>query len=151
MVPRTGRSSLQPTELELPGDGAGGGDRTAVRSTPALRWPDSTAYAGGCGVATQQPRCPELVVVDHDRDRDVIAFEAVLSLIEQTSSTVMPIRPGLCALNAPARFFGGEQRGAAVIAETLVTRRDLGLPDRDRRRDLHRRAGGQVGRPPRTA
>lgn len=66
-------------------------------------------------------RCPELVTVDHDPDRDLVSFEAVLGLIEQTSSTVMPIRPGLCALHAPARFFGGEQRGAAVIAETLVT------------------------------
>lgn len=66
-------------------------------------------------------RCPELVTVGHNPARDLTTFESVLGLIEQTSSTVMPIRPGLCALNAPARYFGGEHRGAAVIAEILVT------------------------------
>ncbi len=66
-------------------------------------------------------RCPELVTVDLSQDRDLTSFEAVLAVIEQTSSQVMPIRPGLCALHAPARFFGGEQQGAAVIAETLVS------------------------------
>ena len=32
----------------------------------------------------------------------------------------MPIRPGLCALGVPSRFYGGEREAAAVVAEHLV-------------------------------
>lgn len=64
--------------------------------------------------------CPELVVVEHNPEQDVRAFESVLTTIEDTSSMVMPIRPGLCALNVPSRYYGGERKAAAVIAERLV-------------------------------
>jgi protein ImuB len=64
--------------------------------------------------------CPELIVVEHNLERDIRAFEAVLSTIEDTTSTVTPIRPGLCALNVPSRYYGGEREAAAVMAEQLV-------------------------------
>ncbi len=64
--------------------------------------------------------CPELVVVEADDGRDVRAFEAVLSSIEDVSASVTPIRPGLCALSAPSRFYGGEAPAAAVVAQRLV-------------------------------
>ncbi|RYZ31313.1 MAG: DNA polymerase Y family protein, partial [Propionibacteriaceae bacterium] len=65
-------------------------------------------------------RCPDLVLTDHSPERDVRAFEAVLSAVEQVSATVTPIRPGLCALTVPRRFYGGETEAAAVVAEHLV-------------------------------
>jgi protein ImuB len=65
-------------------------------------------------------RCPELVLTDHSPERDVRAFEAVLTAVEQVSATVTPIRPGLCALTVPRRFYGGEAEAAAVVAEHLV-------------------------------
>ena len=65
-------------------------------------------------------RCPDLVLTDHSPERDVRAFEAVLSAVEQVSATVTPIRPGLCALAVPRRFYGGEAEAAAVVAEHLV-------------------------------
>ena len=68
-------------------------------------------------------RCPELTIVDHSLERDVRAFESILSTIEDTASAVTPIRPGLCALSAPSRYYGGEREAAAVIAEQLVAAR----------------------------
>src|SRR5215213_1074657 len=57
-------------------------------------------------------RCPELTVVDHSLERDVRAFESILSTIEDTTSAVTPIRPGLCALSVPSRYYGGERQAA---------------------------------------
>jgi protein ImuB len=64
--------------------------------------------------------CPDLVLVEASDARDVRAFEAVLSAVEQVSPSVTPLRPGLCAMPAPSRFYGGEQQAAAVLAERLV-------------------------------
>lgn len=64
--------------------------------------------------------CPELVVVEASDVRDVRAFDAVLGAIEDVSASVTPIRPGLCALSTPGRFYGGESRAAAVVAQRLV-------------------------------
>ena len=64
--------------------------------------------------------CPELVLVPHSPERDARAFETVLGAIEQVSASVTPIRPGLCALGVPSRFYGGETEAAAVVAERLV-------------------------------
>lgn len=67
-----------------------------------------------------QARCPGLVLREHQPDADARSFEAVLSTIEQLSPGVAPLRPGLCALQVPSRFYGGEAEAAAVIAEQLV-------------------------------
>ena len=67
-----------------------------------------------------QSRCPELTLADHRPDADARAFEEVLVAIEELSPGVAPIRPGLCALRVPARFYGGEVEAGAVIAERLV-------------------------------
>lgn len=67
-----------------------------------------------------QSRCPGLVLHEHNADADSRAFEAVLTAIEELSPGVAPLRPGLCAINVPARFYGGESEAAAVIAERLV-------------------------------
>jgi protein ImuB len=67
-----------------------------------------------------QARCPELVVLDANPDRDARHFEPVLETVEQLRPGVAPLRPGLLAVRAPGRWFGGEANAAAVLAETLV-------------------------------
>lgn len=67
-----------------------------------------------------QARCPELVVLDANPDRDVRTFETVLAAVEELRPGVAPLRPGLLALRAPGRFYGGDPQAAAVIAERLV-------------------------------
>ena len=65
-------------------------------------------------------RCPELTVLERNTASEIRAFEDVLSAIEEISAGVAPIRPGLCALRVPSRFYGGEKEAAAVVAEHLV-------------------------------
>ncbi|MGI8457440.1 MAG: DNA polymerase Y family protein [Propionibacteriaceae bacterium] len=65
-------------------------------------------------------RCPELLLVDHQPDLEARDFERVLQAIEEVSPGVEPLRPGLCALRVPSRFYGGEPEAAAVVAERLV-------------------------------
>ncbi|MFL6173585.1 MAG: DNA polymerase Y family protein [Marmoricola sp.] len=67
-----------------------------------------------------QARCPELVLLDANPDRDVRAFEPVLAAVESLRPGVAPLRPGLLAIKAPGRFYGGEDFAAATIAEKLV-------------------------------
>ena len=64
--------------------------------------------------------CPELIIVEASESRDVRAFETVLAAVEDVSASVTPIRPGLCALAAPRRFYGSEAQAAAVVAQRLV-------------------------------
>jgi protein ImuB len=83
-----------------------------------------------------QSRCPGLVVVDHRPDADARAFEDVLLALEELSPGVAPLRPGLCALRMPEKFYAekfyaagigtSEREAAAVFAERLV---DLGVWD----------------------
>ena len=65
-------------------------------------------------------RCPELLLIDHQPDLDAQAFESVLSTVEQFSPGVELIRPGVCALRVPSRYYGGEPEAAALLAQTLV-------------------------------
>ena len=64
-------------------------------------------------------RCPELTVLERNEASEIRTFEDVLSAIEEISAGVAPIRPGLCALRVPSRFYGGEKEAAAV-SEQLV-------------------------------
>src|SRR4051794_21059896 len=65
-------------------------------------------------------RCPELVVVDRVPEAETRSFEAVLSAVEEVSAGVAPVKPGLCALGVPSRFYGGGAGAAAAGAEPLV-------------------------------
>lgn len=67
-----------------------------------------------------QARCPELVLLEANPDRDARHFEPVLEAVEAVRPGVASLRPGLLAVRAPDRWFGGEQNAAAVLAETLV-------------------------------
>jgi protein ImuB len=73
-----------------------------------------------------QARCPELVLLDANPDRDVRHFEPVLETVEALRPGVASLRPGLLAVRAPGRWFGGEANAAAVLAEALV---DAGVWD----------------------
>ncbi len=69
-----------------------------------------------------QSRCPQLVVVGYDPDRDARVFEAVVAAVEEVAPGVEVTRPGACALAArgPARYFGGIGGGEARAAERIV-------------------------------
>ena len=67
-----------------------------------------------------QARCPGLVLLPANPDRDARYFEPVLAAIEELRPGVAPLRPGLLAVPAPGRYFGGEEAAAALLAEHLV-------------------------------
>ncbi len=67
-----------------------------------------------------QARCPDLVLLPDRPERDARYFEPVLALVEELRPGVAPLRPGLLAVPAPGRFYGGEEAAAALIAEQLV-------------------------------
>lgn len=67
-----------------------------------------------------QSRCPELLLLPANPERDVRYFEPVLATVEDLRPGVAPIRPGLLAVPAPGRFFGGERHAAALLAQHLV-------------------------------
>jgi protein ImuB len=73
-----------------------------------------------------QARCPDLVLLEANPDRDARHFEPVLETVEALRPGVASLRPGLLAVRAPGRWFGGEANAAAVLAETLV---DAGVWD----------------------
>lgn len=72
-----------------------------------------------------QARCPELVLLTANPDRDARWFEPVLAAVEEIRPGVAPLRPGLLAVPAPGRYFeragvDGEEAAAALLAEHLV-------------------------------
>lgn len=73
-----------------------------------------------------QARCPELLLLEAGPERDARHFEPVLAAVEELRPGVSPMRPGLLAVRAPGRYFGGEEHAAALVAQTLV---DAGVWD----------------------
>lgn len=65
-----------------------------------------------------QGRCPDLVVLAEDVDRDAGAFEPVVVAVEALAPGVEVVRPGLVAVPArgPVRYFGSE----SAVAERVV-------------------------------
>jgi protein ImuB len=65
-----------------------------------------------------QQRCPDLVLLDHDPDRDARAFEPVVRAVGRFAPRLEVVEPGwLClAARGPSRYFGGDER----LAEQLV-------------------------------
>jgi protein ImuB len=68
-----------------------------------------------------QSRCPGLLVLPHDEDRDARLFEPVAARVEELAPGVEVLRPGLvaCAARGPARFFGGEPEAAERIIDVV--------------------------------
>jgi protein ImuB len=67
-----------------------------------------------------QTRCPDLLLLTDNPQREARDFEPVLAWLEELSPGIAALRPGLAALHSPARYYGGEREAAAVIAEKLV-------------------------------
>lgn len=73
-----------------------------------------------------QARCPELVLLAAQPDRDARLFEPVLAAVEALRPEVAALRPGLLAVRSPSRYYGSDENAAALIAETVVA---LGVHD----------------------
>jgi protein ImuB len=67
-----------------------------------------------------QARCPELVLLTANADRDARAFEPVLSVVEDLRPGVAALRPGLLAVRAPGSWYGTETAAAATVCQALV-------------------------------
>ena len=67
-----------------------------------------------------QARCPELVLLPANPDRDARAFEPVLALVEDLRPGVAALRPGLLAVRAPGSWYGTETAAAATACQALV-------------------------------
>jgi protein ImuB len=65
-----------------------------------------------------QQRCPDLLLLDHDPDRDARAFEPVVRAVSHFAPRLEVVEPGwLClAARGPSRYFGGDER----LAEQLL-------------------------------
>jgi protein ImuB len=71
-----------------------------------------------------QARCPELVVLARDADRDARLFEPVAAAVEELAPGVEVVRPGLLALpvQGPAGYFGGELVAAERVVDQVAAR-----------------------------
>ncbi|QCW50885.2 DNA polymerase Y family protein [Nocardioides dongxiaopingii] len=67
-----------------------------------------------------QSRCPDLLLLHDNPDRDARAFEPVLATVEELRPGVAALRPGLLAVRAPGSWFGTEQNAAATVSQALV-------------------------------
>ena len=67
-----------------------------------------------------QARCPELVLLPANPDRDARSFERVLGIIEELRPGVAALRPGLLAVRAPGSWYGTETAAAATACQALV-------------------------------
>ena len=67
-----------------------------------------------------QSRCPELVLLPANADRDARAFEPVLATVEDLRPGVAALRPGLLAVRAPGSWYGTEDEAAATVCQALV-------------------------------
>lgn len=68
-----------------------------------------------------ESRCPRLVVVAHDPDRDARAFEPVVAAVESFTPRVEVSQPGRCAFSTrgPSRYFGGDEALAHQVGDRV--------------------------------
>ncbi|MFC0430510.1 DNA polymerase Y family protein [Kutzneria buriramensis] len=71
-----------------------------------------------------QSRCPELVVHQHDPDRDARLFEPVAAVVEREAVGVEVVRPGIVAVPVAgaAGYFGGEDALAELLLDEVAAR-----------------------------
>lgn len=69
-----------------------------------------------------QRRCPDVVLVDHDPERDARAFEPVVRAVGEFTPRVDIVEPGwLCvAARGPSRYFGGDDALAMQLVATVT-------------------------------
>ena len=75
-----------------------------------------------------QRRCPHIILIDRDADRDAREFEPVVRAVADISPRLDVVEPGWITLRAlgPSRYFGGD----AVLADELADRLADCLADR---------------------
>ncbi|MGB0114960.1 MAG: DNA polymerase Y family protein [Ilumatobacteraceae bacterium] len=85
-----------------------------------------------------QRRCPDIVIIDRDVDRDAREFEPVVRAVAELSPRLDVVEPGWISLLArgPARYFGGDaalgERLADAVGEVVVrsmVRPGIGIAD----------------------
>jgi protein ImuB len=67
-----------------------------------------------------QARCPDLLLLPANPDRDARAFEPILAIVEELRPGVAALRPGLLAVRAPGSWYGTETHAAATVCQALV-------------------------------
>jgi len=67
-----------------------------------------------------QARCPELLLLPANPERDARAFEPVLATVEDLRPGVAALRPGLLAVRAPGSWYGTEEKAAATVSQAVV-------------------------------
>jgi protein ImuB len=97
----------------------------AVFSANRVKACTAAARAEGVNIGMRrreaQSRCPGLVVLKADPERDARDFEPVAALVEALAPGVEILRPGLigCPVRGPARYFGSESRAAEHILDAV--------------------------------
>lgn len=68
-----------------------------------------------------QHRCPDLLVLQHDPDAELRAFEPILRAMADVVPGVHLVRPGVAAvrIQGAARFYGSEARAAQELAHAV--------------------------------
>lgn len=115
-------------ELQRPGGARPAQPQRPVAVLAANRVVACSASASAGGVhrgmrrREAQARCPELLVLFDDPDRDARAFEPVVCAVEDLVPGVEVIRPGLLVLEArgPARYYGGESQVTERITDAVA-------------------------------
>ena len=89
-------------------------NRVVARSPVAI----AAGVRAGERRRSAQGVCPELLVLDHEPDRDARAFEPIVRSIADMAPRLEVVEPGWVCLAArgPSRYFGGDQ----AMAERLV-------------------------------
>ncbi len=90
-----------------------------VATSPAAR---ARGVVRGLRRRAAQARCPDLVVVERDPEREARAFEPVVAALDTVTARIEIRRPGVClfATRGPARYFGGDEAVAHLTADRLL-------------------------------
>ena len=103
------------------------GDRPAAvfRANRVMARTPAAAAAGvelGARRRAAQSACPELLVLDHDPDRDAREFEPIVRVVADMAPRLEVVEPGwLClAARGPSRYFGGDRSMAERMASLVV-------------------------------
>jgi len=119
-------------------EGRPASDPVAVFHANRVRTCTSAAREAGIKVGQRrrdaQSRCPDLLVIKQDTDRDARLFEPVVAAVESVAPGVEILRPGLvaCSSRGPTRYFGSETAAAeriVDIVEALDVECSVGIAD----------------------
>jgi protein ImuB len=102
-------------------------DRPAivVRANRVIARTPAAAAAGitaGARRRAAQGACPDVLVLEHDPDRDARAFEPVVRAVAEMAPRLEVVEPGWICLAArgPSRYFGGDASMAALMVRVVA-------------------------------